>query len=81
LKVTWMVILKCTNRLDPQRYKIVNVEILPVITGIVISLCVCVCVCVFKRGVGEREKYNYVLRVYDESIVSYQLHEIILVVE
>ena len=51
------------------------------ITGIVISLCVCVCVCVFKRGVGEREKYNYVLRVYDESIVSYQLHEIILVVE
>ena len=76
-----MVILNCTNRLDPQRYKIVNVEILPVITGIVISLCVCVCVCVFKRGVGEREKYNYVLRVYDESIVSYQLHEIILVVE
>ena len=51
--MTWMVILKCTNRLDPQRYKIVNVEILPVITGIVISLCVCVCVCVFKRGVGE----------------------------
>ena len=81
MKVTWMVILKCTNRLDPQMYKIVNVEILPVITGIVISLCVCVCVCVFKRGVGEREKYNYVLRVYDESIVSYQLHEIILVVE
>ena len=43
--MTWMVILKCTNRLDPQRYKIVNVEVLPVITGIVISLCVCVCVC------------------------------------
>ena len=81
MKVTWMVILKCTNRLNPQTYKIVNVEVLPVITGIVISLCVCVCVCVFKRGVGEREKYNYVLRVYDESIVSYQLHEIILVVE
>ena len=58
LKVTWMIILKCTNRLNPQTYKIVNVEVLPVITGIVIGLCVCVCVCAFKRGVGEREKYN-----------------------
>lgn len=55
--MTWMVILKYTNRLNPQRYKIVNIGVLPVITGIVISLCVCVCV--FKRGVGEREKYNY----------------------
>ena len=53
-----MIILKCTNRLNPQTYKIVNVEVLPVITGIVIGLCVCVCVCAFKRGVGEREKYN-----------------------
>ena len=33
------------------------------------------------RNVGERERYNYLLRVYDESIVSYQLHEVILVVE
>ena len=49
LKVTWMIILKCTNRLNPQTYKIVNVEVLPVITGIVIGLCVCVCVYIYRK--------------------------------